>query len=54
MITVNRKGKEITYPVTLKTRDGNTSPIKPEEKSGYAALGFDVEDINTTELKNLN
>lgn len=51
MITVNRKGKEITYPVILKTRDGDIATIKPEEKSGYAALGLEVEDIEAKQLK---
>jgi serine protease Do len=53
MITVNRRGKEITYPVILKTRAGDVSTIKPEEKSGYASLGFELEDIDTKELKKL-
>lgn len=54
MITVNRKGKEITYPVVLKTRDGEVTTIKPEERKGYAALGLEVEDIDTKELKMLD
>ena len=53
MITINRKGKEITYPVILKTRDGEVTTVKPEEKSGYAALGFEVEDLDGKELKRL-
>lgn len=54
MITVNRKGKEITYPVVLKTRDGGVNTIKPEERKGYASLGVEVEDIETKELKRLD
>ena len=53
MITVNRKGKEITYPVVLKTREGEVTTIKPEEKKGYASLGFELEDIDVKELKSL-
>jgi S1-C subfamily serine protease len=34
MVTVNRKGKEITYPVVLKTRNGDVGTVKPEEKKG--------------------
>jgi S1-C subfamily serine protease len=54
MITVNRKGKEITYPVVLKTRDGGLTTIKPEERKGYASLGVEVEDIEAKELKRLD
>jgi S1-C subfamily serine protease len=53
MITVNRKGKEITYPVVLKTRNGGTETIKPAERSGYASLGLDVEEVDTKVLKRL-
>lgn len=53
MITVNRKGKEITYPVVLKTREGEVTTIKPEEKKGYASLGFELEDIDAKKLKSL-
>jgi serine protease Do len=54
MITVNRKGKEITYPVILKTRDGGVATIKPEEKSGYASLGIEVEELNAKTLSKLD
>jgi Do/DeqQ family serine protease len=54
MITVNRQGKEITYPVVLKTRDGEVAAVKPEEKSGYAALGLVVEELDAKELKRLD
>lgn len=54
MITVNRKGKEITYPVVLKTRNGDVNTVKPEERKGYAALGIAVEDIDVKELKRLD
>lgn len=53
MITVNRKGKEITYPVVLKNRDGNVGVIKPEERTGFVALGIDVEDVDSKTLKRL-
>jgi serine protease Do len=53
MITVNRKGKEITYPVVLKNRNGNVASVKAEEKSGYASLGVEVEDIDAKTLKKL-
>jgi serine protease Do len=53
-IVVNRKGKEVKLPVTLKNREGNVSAVKVEEKSGYAALGFQVEDIDAKLLKKLD
>jgi len=54
MITVNRKGKEITYPVVLKTRDGGVNTIKREERKGLAALGVELEDIDAKELRVLD
>lgn len=53
MITVNRKGKEITYPVVLKNRDGETKSIKPEDIKGFASLGFDIEEADEKILKKL-
>lgn len=53
-ITVNRDGKEITYPVVLKNRDGNEQAIKREEKSGYASLGVELQDVDAKELKALD
>jgi len=53
MVTVNRKGKEISYPVTLKARDGNVSIAKAEGREGPAALGLEVEELDTKELKRL-
>jgi serine protease Do len=53
-VVVNRNGKEITLPVTLTSRDGNTATIKAEEKSGFAALGLEVEDIDAKVLKKLD
>lgn len=56
-VIVNRKGKEITIPVVLTGQDGKQGVIKPEEKAGFAALGFDLEEVdakvlNKLELKN--
>jgi len=53
MITVNRKGKEITYPVVLKNRDGNIGVVKPEERTGFVALGIEVEEVDAKTLKSL-
>jgi Do/DeqQ family serine protease len=53
MITVNRKGKVVTYPVMLKNREGNLSVVKAEERSGYASLGVELEDVDVKELKKI-
>jgi Do/DeqQ family serine protease len=54
MITVNRKGKEITIPVVLKNRQGDTSVVKPEEKPVMAALGVELEEVDAAKLKRLD
>jgi S1-C subfamily serine protease len=53
MITVNRKGKEITMPVVLKNRDGEVAVVKPEDKPVYATLGVELEDLDAKTLKQL-
>jgi serine protease Do len=53
-VTVNRKGKELTFPVVLKSKDGKEGVIKPEERTGYAALGFDLEEVDGKVLKKLD
>jgi serine protease Do len=52
-ITVNRGGKEITYPVVLKNKAGNEEAVKAEEKSGISALGVELQDVDARELKSL-
>ncbi|MFN7488661.1 MAG: serine protease, partial [Chryseotalea sp.] len=52
-VTVNRKGKEVTYTVLLNARDGKSSVVKAEEVGGYASLGLEVEDIEAKLLKKL-
>jgi serine protease Do len=54
IVTVNRKGKEITYPVVLKNQAGNEEPVKAEEKSGYASLGVELQELEAKELKTLD
>ncbi|HYG19810.1 MAG TPA: Do family serine endopeptidase [Ohtaekwangia sp.] len=53
-VVVNRNGKEVTIPVTLTGRDGKTAIIKAEERSGFASLGLEVEDIDKNVLKKLD
>lgn len=52
-ITVDRDGKIVTVPVVLKNKDGMTSVVKPEERSGVAALGIAVEPLEVNVLKKL-
>ena len=49
-ITVNRDGKEITYPVVLKNRDGNEDAVKRDTNT----LGVVLQDVDAKELKALN
>ncbi len=53
-ITVNRKGKELTFPVVLKTREGKTGPVNAEEPDALAALGMELEDVDQEVLEKLN
>lgn len=53
-VTVNRAGKELVIPITLKNRDGNTATVKREEKADIAALGFELEDVDSKTLKRLD
>ncbi|HEX5170305.1 MAG TPA: Do family serine endopeptidase [Cyclobacteriaceae bacterium] len=53
-VTVNRHGKESTYPVTLKNREGKETAVKLEERTGLAALNITVEDVDSSVLKKLD
>jgi serine protease Do len=52
-VTIDRNGKTIVVPVTLKNREGNTSMNKREEKPEVAALGIELEDVDSKVLKRL-
>lgn len=52
-VTVNRKGKALTLPVTLKNRAGKMGTVKPEEKDAVASLGMELEDVDAKTLKKL-
>lgn len=52
-ITVNRDGKELTFPVVLKTREGKVGPVRPEELDAVAVLGMELEDVGAGVLKDL-
>ncbi len=53
-VTVDRNGKTVVFPVTLKNRDGKTTTVKPDEKPEVATLGFELEDVDTKVLKRLD
>jgi S1-C subfamily serine protease len=52
-MTVNRQGKTMVIPVTLKNREGSTSAVKREEKPELASLGWELEDVDPKVLKRL-
>ncbi len=52
-VTVNRKGKMVSIPVTLKNKDGKTGAVKREEKDAMATLGMELEDLDGKTLKKL-
>lgn len=53
-VTVNRQGKTIVVPVTLKNREGKTTAVKREEKAEAAALGYELQDVDSKVLKRLD
>jgi serine protease Do len=52
-ITVNRDGKELTFPVVLKSREGKVGPITPADRNIASALGMELEDLDEATLKEL-
>jgi Do/DeqQ family serine protease len=53
-VTVNRDGKIMVVPVTLKNRVGKTSIVKREEKPEVALLGFELEEMDAKLLERLD
>lgn len=53
-VTVNRNGKEVVIPVTLKNSEGTTNTVKREEKADVAALGLELEELDSKVLKRLD
>lgn len=52
-ITVNRDGKEKSYEVVLKNREGTTEVVKREETI-LTQLGIDLEEVDAKTLKRLD
>jgi serine protease Do len=53
-VVVNRQGKELNYSVTLKNKAGTIGTVKREEKDAVAALGVELEDVDTKTLNKLD
>ncbi|MBS1977083.1 MAG: Do family serine endopeptidase [Bacteroidetes bacterium] len=53
-VLVNRDGKELTFTVTLKTRDGKVGTIAREEPNSVSSLGLQIEDADPKMLKKLD
>lgn len=53
-VIVNRKGKEKSFMVTLKNREGKFGAVKREEKDAVASLGVELEDLDANILKKLD
>jgi len=53
-VVVNRKGKELNYNVTLKNKSGTVGSVIREEKDAAAALGVELEDVDSKTLDKLD
>jgi Do/DeqQ family serine protease len=53
-VTVDRKGKALNIPVTLRNKEGKFGTVKREEKNAVTALGVELKDLNTKQLKALD
>ena len=54
VVTLNRKGKDLVIPVTLKNRDGKMGTVARLEKDAIASLGLELEDVDAKTLKKLD
>lgn len=52
-IKVNRDGKEKSFDVMLKNREGNTEIVKREAKDALDILGLELEPVDAKTLKKL-
>jgi S1-C subfamily serine protease len=53
-MTIDRKGKTILIPVTLKNRKGGLETVTPEVKDAVSALGIELEDLDLKVLRRHN
>src|SRR5579859_858122 len=54
LVTIDRKGKNLVIPVTLKNRDGKVARVKKEERDVVSSLGVELEDVDVKTLKKLD
>ena len=54
IVSLNRKGKIVVIPVTLKNRDGKMGTVTRIEKDAVASLGLELEDVDSKTLKKLD
>jgi serine protease Do len=52
-VTIDRHGKQVIIPVTLRNKEGKEEAVKREEKSSVASLGLELEDLEARDLKEL-
>ncbi len=53
-VTINRKGRESTYDVVLKNREGKATLVKREHKEILNVLGANLEPIDAETAEKLN
>lgn len=53
-VVVDRKGKSLTVPVTLRNKDGKYGVVKREEKDALTILGVELKDLDAKRLKALD
>jgi len=53
--TIDRNGKKMTFPITLRNREGSEGAVRKEAKeASTASLGIALEDVDVKELKQLD
>lgn len=53
-VIVNRDGKEMSFTVTLKNKEGKVASVAREEKDLVSSLGLELEDVDAKTLKKLD
>lgn len=53
-VTVDRQGKKMVIPVTLRNREGKTETLRRDEAVKSSSLGINLEDIEGDELAKLD
>jgi serine protease Do len=54
IVSLNRKGKDLVIPVTLKNREGKMGTVARAEKDVVGSLGLELEDVDAKTLKKLD